>query len=290
MEQKVGKKFQVAQRIIQGGGKGDVRGLIAGSNILVLNRGIAAGRAIPTIQSMGAKAIVVANDGDIRRNAMPVRIADEVINIGKHPANYNNLEVMAPEILKNKPDAIWPGWGFLAENPTLPKWCLENGIIFIGPSEDAMSFLGDKVSSKKLADDLGVPTTPFTDVVSFEEAQDWADKNGYPIIVKGKDTGGGRGIRKAFSAKELPFTKGDPSNQYHLMVKAANLFRLNVKEGDEVKAGDELFRTTAMKAEFPYCTSINGRVKKIYRTVLFDDDTESSMVQDGELIMELEPI
>ncbi len=198
------KRFREVESLVKNGGEGrDVRDLIRGARILVLNRGIAAVRAIPTIKKMGAKAIIIANDGDIARNAMPVRMADEVVKIGQHPAYYSNLDVLRKAILESRADALIPMWGFVSENPALPAFCEQEGVIFVGPSAKAMSLSGDKLAYKQKCLELGIETSIFADAPTMDAAKKWLGENGVPAILKGKYTGGGKGIRKIFEIGQL---------------------------------------------------------------------------------------
>jgi len=208
--------FNEVQTLIKAKGEGrNPYDLIRGSRILVVNRGIAAVRAISSIKALGAKAIVIANDGDIKRNAMHIRLADEVISIGSHPSNYNELELIGNAILQNEIDAVYPGWGFLSENSALPRFCNEHQVIFIGPSVESMAFLGDKVASKQKAVELGVPTAEYTGIVNMAEGKRWAEGK-YPVIIKGVDCGGGKGIRKVFKAEEFEQMFSEASSEAKL--------------------------------------------------------------------------
>ena len=95
-------------------------------------------------------------------------------------------------------DAVWPGWGFVAEHPAFADLCEELGIVFVGPSGDVMRTLGDKIQSKLMAEKAGVPVAPWSNgpVETIEEAREHAERIGFPLMIKAAAGGGGRGIRR----------------------------------------------------------------------------------------------
>ena len=102
-------------------------------------------------------------------------------------------------------DAVWPGWGFVAEHPEFSDLCARLGIVFVGPSGDVMRALGDKIQSKLMAERAGVPVAPWSNgpVETIEEARAHAERIGFPLMIKAAAGGGGRGIRRVNDADEL---------------------------------------------------------------------------------------
>ena len=167
------------------------------SRILIANRGEIALRIIQACHELGIEAAVVYSEAD--RGAAYLELADQAICIG--PANPAQSYLNIPRIISAAEvadvEAIHPGYGFLAENIDFAQICAECGIVFIGPSVEAMKLLGDKVAARKLAEQAGVPIVPGSDgpIEKEAEALNLANKLGYPVIVKASAGGGGRGMR-----------------------------------------------------------------------------------------------
>ncbi len=174
------------------------------SKILIANRGEIAVRIIRACKEMGIKTVAVYSEAD--RNALHSALADESICIGPAPAaeSYLSISSIISAALATKANAIHPGYGFLSENPALADECRKNGIAFIGPDAETMMRLSDKSAIKKLASDAGLPVIPGTGTLSsVDEALKEAESIGYPVMLKARSGGGGRGIRPAYSAEEL---------------------------------------------------------------------------------------
>lgn len=175
--------------------------------VLVANRGEIAIRVIRACHELGLRAIAVYSNED--KNSLFRTKADEAYEIGhnKGPieAYLNINEIIAVAKAKGA-DAIHPGYGFLAENAEFAKKCEQAGIVFIGPSHQAIAAMGDKIKSKHLAKDAGVPTIPGSEnpITSMDEAYSIADACGYPIMVKASAGGGGRGMRIVHKKDDLP--------------------------------------------------------------------------------------
>src|SRR5208282_1222026 len=103
-------------------------------------------------------------------------------------------------------DAVWPGWGFVAEHADFADLCRDMGIVFIGPDGDVMRRLGDKISSKLLAEQARIPIAAWSGgpVETVEDATCHAERMGYPLLIKATAGGGGHGIRRVLSASQLP--------------------------------------------------------------------------------------
>ncbi|MDH3925543.1 MAG: ATP-grasp domain-containing protein, partial [Xanthomonadales bacterium] len=167
--------------------------------ILIANRGEIACRVIKSAQKMGIKTVAVYSDAD--REALHVRLADEVVRIGPPPSTESYLlkERIVQACLDTGAQAVHPGYGFLSENSGFCEMLAQAGIAFIGPKTRAIEAMGDKITSKKLADEAGVNTIPgFTDVLrDAEHAVTISNEIGYPVMLKATAGGGGKGMRIA---------------------------------------------------------------------------------------------
>jgi len=180
------------------------------SRIAIVNRGEAAMRLIHAVRELnaqgGAQIETVALFTDGERSAMFVREADSAFPLG--PAvdrPYLDLAVLERALIQTGCDAAWVGWGFVAEDPAFAQMCDRIGVTFIGPSAGAMRRLGDKIGSKLLAEEVGVPVAPWSrgPVDDVEAAREAAHEIGYPLMLKATAGGGGRGIRVVTSDEEL---------------------------------------------------------------------------------------
>ena len=180
------------------------------SRIAIVNRGEAAMRLIHSVRDVnaegGAQIQTIALYTDAERSAMFVREADIAYPLG--PASerpYLDLAVLERALRETEADAVWVGWGFVAEDPLFVDLCDRLGVTFIGPSAAAMRKLGDKIGSKLIAEEVGVPVAPWSrgGLDTLQDALDTAERIGYPVMLKATAGGGGRGIRKAASAEEL---------------------------------------------------------------------------------------
>jgi acetyl-CoA carboxylase biotin carboxylase subunit len=173
--------------------------------ILIANRGEIAVRIMRSCREMGIVSVAVFSDAD--RSSMHVRYADEAYFIGPSPSNesYLNMDKMIEVALLSGADAIHPGYGFLSENAAFADKVKSNGIIFIGPSSEAISSMGDKVTARRLMEDSGVPVVPGTNkrLNSKEELHRVAHEIGYPLMVKASAGGGGKGMRLVKKKEEL---------------------------------------------------------------------------------------
>ncbi|MBQ8961971.1 MAG: acetyl-CoA carboxylase biotin carboxylase subunit [Ruminococcus sp.] len=173
--------------------------------ILIANRGEIAVRIIRACRELGIRSIAVYSTAD--RSSLHAQIADEAICIGP-PAtkdSYLNMDAVIQAAINTGAEAIHPGFGFLSENAEFARLCEKNGIVFIGPSYKAIEMLGDKAAAKETMAAAGVPVIPGSKgaVRSLKEAQRIAEEAGYPVLVKASAGGGGRGIRRVDSPKEL---------------------------------------------------------------------------------------
>ncbi|MDO9559312.1 MAG: biotin carboxylase N-terminal domain-containing protein [Syntrophales bacterium] len=175
--------------------------------VLIANRGEIALRIMRTVQEMGLDAVVIYEKPD--REAYYVRRANDAIMIGDGPRkHYLDIDKIIWAAGKTGADAIHPGYGFLAENADFSEACRKAGITFIGPPPQAIRDMGNKVVARKIAEKVGIPFIPGTgDLVrgstGINEAFAFANKYGYPVMLKASSGGGGRGIRKVVDEADL---------------------------------------------------------------------------------------
>jgi acetyl-CoA carboxylase biotin carboxylase subunit len=174
--------------------------------ILIANRGEIALRVICACKELGIKAVAVYSEAD--RNSLHVRFADEAVCIGPARAaeSYLNIPAVISAAEIANADAIHPGYGLLSENANFAHVCETSGLKFIGPPSEIIRKMGEKDKARQAMKDCGIPILSGSDGVmeSEEEALKWAKKVGFPVIVKAKAGGGGRGMRIIRSAEELP--------------------------------------------------------------------------------------
>jgi propionyl-CoA carboxylase alpha chain len=172
--------------------------------ILIANRGEIACRVIKSARKMGIKTVAVYSDAD--RDALHVQMADEAVHIGPPPSvkSYLLQDRILQACLDTGAQAVHPGYGFLSENSEFCELLSAAGIAFIGPKTRAIEAMGDKITSKKLADEAGVNTIPgFTSVLrDGEHAVEIANELGYPVMLKATAGGGGKGMRVARNDEE----------------------------------------------------------------------------------------
>ena len=164
--------------------------------ILIANRGEIACRVIKTARKMGIATVAVYSDAD--RNALHVRMADEAIHIGPPPANqsYIVIDRIMEAIRKSGAEAVHPGYGFLSENMKFAEALEKEGVAFIGPPSPAIEAMGDKITSKKIAQEAGVSTVPgyMGLIADAEEAVRISTGIGYPVMIKASAGGGGKAL------------------------------------------------------------------------------------------------
>jgi acetyl-CoA carboxylase, biotin carboxylase subunit len=165
--------------------------------ILIANRGEIALRIVRACRELGIRSVVAHSQADA--HSLPVRLADESICIGPNDAraSYLNIPSIISAAAVTDSEAIHPGYGFLAENPTFADICRSCGITFIGPSPEAIRLMGDKVQARQLAKQAGVPVAPGSErpLTNSTDALEIAEAIGYPLIFKASAGGGGRGMR-----------------------------------------------------------------------------------------------
>ncbi|MFN3597804.1 MAG: biotin carboxylase N-terminal domain-containing protein, partial [Rubricoccaceae bacterium] len=173
--------------------------------VLIANRGEIALRIIRTCHEMGLKTVAVYSTAD--RDTLAVRFADEAVCIGPPPSAESYLRpdriIAACEV--TGADAVHPGYGFLSENAAFAQTCADHGLVFIGPTPDTITRMGDKSTAKETMRAAGVPVVPGSDgaVASPEEGLRAARAAGFPVMIKASAGGGGRGMRMARDEDEF---------------------------------------------------------------------------------------
>jgi acetyl-CoA carboxylase biotin carboxylase subunit len=173
--------------------------------ILIANRGEIAIRVMRACRELGIESVAVFSEVD--RTSKHVRYADEAWCIGpaQSTESYLRIDKIIDVAKRSGCQAIHPGYGFLAENPQLPKACMDSDIVFIGPSAESMTLLGDKTEARKMAVEAGIPVIPGISrpIVDSDEALGLAEEIGYPVLLKAAGGGGGKGVRIVEEAGEL---------------------------------------------------------------------------------------
>jgi propionyl-CoA carboxylase alpha chain len=172
--------------------------------ILIANRGEIACRVIKTARKMGIATVAIYSDAD--RHALHVQMADEAVHIGPPPANesYIVIDKVMEAIRQTGAEAVHPGYGFLSENPKFAEALEAEGVAFIGPPKGAIEAMGDKITSKKIAQEAEVSTVPgyMGLIEDAEEAVKISNEIGYPVMIKASAGGGGKGMRIAWNDEE----------------------------------------------------------------------------------------
>lgn len=174
------------------------------NKILIANRGEIACRVIKTAKKMGLTTVAVYSDAD--KHALHVRMADEAVHIGPPQANqsYIVIDKIMAAIKSSGAEAVHPGYGFLSENPKFAEALEAAGVAFVGPPKGAIEAMGDKITSKKLAQEAGVSTVPgyMGLIADADEAVKISGEIGYPVMIKASAGGGGKGMRIAWNDDE----------------------------------------------------------------------------------------
>ncbi|MSS19329.1 acetyl-CoA carboxylase biotin carboxylase subunit [Pseudoramibacter porci] len=164
--------------------------------VLIANRGEIAVRVIRACTEMGIESVAIYSTAD--KDSLHVQLATRSVCIGPPPAkdSYLNENAILQVAKSTRCEAIHPGYGFLSENADFADRCAEEGLVFIGPSGDAIRKMGDKAAARELMQKNGVPVVPGSEgSVTLEEGQKIADAIGYPVLIKAAAGGGGRGMR-----------------------------------------------------------------------------------------------
>jgi acetyl-CoA carboxylase, biotin carboxylase subunit len=173
------------------------------SRVLVANRGEVAVRVIRALHELGIEAVAVYSTADA--GALHTRLADQAVCIGPPAAadSYLNMPSVVAAAQTTGCEAVHPGWGFLAENPAFVRACDDNELVFIGPSAEVMARMGDKAHAKVELAAAGIPLVPGAETASPAEARAAANDAGYPVLLKARAGGGGKGMRLVETPDEL---------------------------------------------------------------------------------------
>jgi acetyl-CoA carboxylase biotin carboxylase subunit len=174
------------------------------NRVLIANRGEIAVRVIRALHELGIEAVAVYSTAD--EGALHTRLADRAVCIGPAPPGESYLRI--PSVIAaattTRCDAIHPGYGFLSENPAFVEACLDNELVFVGPSAETMARMGDKAAAKQEMVAAGVPVVPGTEgATTLDEARAAAEEAGYPVLLKAVAGGGGKGMRTVREPDEL---------------------------------------------------------------------------------------
>ncbi len=173
--------------------------------VLVANRGEIAVRIVRACQSLGIEAVAAVSQADV--DSLAVQLAGHHVLIGPAPAaeSYLRSDHLVAAALASQCDAVHPGYGFLSERAAFAQACEAAGLVFIGPSPQAIAAMGDKISATRLAAAAGVPRVPGTGAMpDAETASVHAARIGFPVLVKAAAGGGGRGMRAVHAAADMP--------------------------------------------------------------------------------------
>ncbi|HEX6695559.1 MAG TPA: carboxyl transferase domain-containing protein [Solirubrobacteraceae bacterium] len=176
------------------------------SRLAIVNRGEPAMRVIHAVRELNAQRAdpvrIIALYTEPERDAMFVREADEAVALD---GGYLDHDALERALRAARADAVWVGWGFVAEQPEFAELCERLGIIFVGPGAAIMRLLGDKIAAKRLAEEAGLPVAPWSGgpVATVDEALRHAARIGFPLMIKARAGGGGRGMRRVDAPEAL---------------------------------------------------------------------------------------
>jgi acetyl-CoA carboxylase biotin carboxylase subunit len=182
--------------------------------VLVANRGEIAVRIVRACRELGLGTVAVYSTAD--EDALHVRQADEAVCIGPPHAreSYLDMDALLQAARDTGADAVHPGYGFLAENAAFAAACRDHGLVFVGPSPEAIEAMGDKAGARRIAAAAGAPTVPGTEGnASLDQALEAAAEIGYPVLLKAAAGGGGRGIRIARDEHALAEAVGEAARE-----------------------------------------------------------------------------
>lgn len=173
------------------------------SRLFIANRGEIAVRIIRSCRALGIETVLGVSQAD--RDSLGALLASKSVVLGPAPAaqSYLKVDAIVHAAKATGCDALHPGYGFLSENQDLAAACLGEGLAFVGPSADNLRAVGDKLTARKHAIEAEVPVVPGGTIETLEEAQDLAERLGYPLLIKAVSGGGGRGMKRVNSPDAL---------------------------------------------------------------------------------------
>lgn len=221
--------------------------------VLIANRGEIAVRIVRACQALGIESVAAVSEAD--SDSLAARLADQCVIIGPPPASesYLRADLLVRTALEAGCDAVHPGYGFLSERSHFARACEEAGLVFIGPSADAIDSMGDKITAVGLAEKAAVPRVPGSDAVAdAETARKIASEIGYPVLFKATAGGGGRGMRivrsddeaeAAFrsASSEAQAAFGDPTLYVEKFIELARHIEIQIigdRHGNVVHLGE----------------------------------------------------
>ena len=193
--------------------------------VFVANRGEIAVRVIRACRSLGIEAVVGVSEADTE--TLAARMADQLVVLGPPLAaeSYLRADKIVEAALQTSCDAVHPGYGFLSERSSFVRACVEAGLVFVGPSADAIDAMGDKITAVGLAQTAGVPRVPGSGALSdVAHAQRVGAEIGYPVLIKATAGGGGRGMRIVRDENELESLMSSASNEARSAFGDATLY------------------------------------------------------------------
>jgi acetyl-CoA carboxylase biotin carboxylase subunit len=173
------------------------------NRLLIANRGEIAVRIIRTCKQLGIETVLIASEADL--DALPARLADEVVNIGPPPSqkSYLDIDAVIQAARQSEVDAIHPGYGFLSENADFANACEQDNIVFIGPTIAQLHAIGDKLQARENAVTASLPVIPGGSVSEIDAAASLAQEIGYPVLIKAVSGGGGKGMKVVTNPDDL---------------------------------------------------------------------------------------
>jgi acetyl-CoA carboxylase biotin carboxylase subunit len=193
--------------------------------VLIANRGEIAVRVIRSLREMGIGTVAVYSDVD--RTSLHVRMADEAEHVGPAASaeSYLRIDKILDAAKKHGADAIHPGYGFLSENAEFAAACEDAGIVFIGPSSDAIRRMGSKTAARQAAIAVGAPVVPGIDHgITLDELRAFAKEHGFPILLKAVAGGGGKGMRRVDREADLESALRDASSEAGRAFRNADVY------------------------------------------------------------------
>ncbi len=259
------------------------------NKILIANRGEIALRVICACKELGVKTVAVYSDAD--RNSLHVRFADEAVCIGppRSSESYLNIPAVISAAEITNVEAIHPGYGLLSENANFAEVCETSGLKFIGPPPEVIRLMGEKEKARQAMKKAQVPILPGSDgvIASADEAREWAQTIGYPVIVKASAGGGGRGMRVIRAESEMENLFNSAQSEAAAAFGNGNLY-MEKEEAPSTRITEELRRQIGKKLES--CLSEIGYVNAGTVEFLMDEDGSLHFIEMNTRIQVEHPV